>query len=199
MGYAEMPSKEEYWRNPEKHRADARQYAIDHPDWHRESNKQWARKKRAADPEPSREATRKWLRKLSPEQREERNAKTREWFANNPGYSNEWQKKNRGRDPLRHTLSQAKIRARRKGIPFELTRQDVTLPEICPVLGTPIDYKALGSFNPNSASLDRLIPALGYVPGNVRIISNRANILKRDATIEELEAVVAYMRRELSG
>lgn len=51
---------------------------------------------------------------------------------------------------------------------------------------------------PDSPSLDRVIPELGYVPGNVIVISWRANNLKRDATIEELEAVIAYMRAPAS-
>lgn len=188
-----MPSS----KDPVINRQKAREWRLANPDRHRESNKLWARKKRAADPAPSREASQRWRDKLTPEQRAAKNQRTREWFAANPGYGNEWQKKNRGRDPLRAILNQAKIRAKKKGVPFELMRDDVPLPAICPVFGTPIDYKAEGTFNPNAASLDRLIPSLGYVPGNVRIISNRANILKRDATVQELEAVVAYMRREL--
>ena len=45
------------------------------------------------------------------------------------------------------------------------------------------------------ASLDCIIPELGYVPGNVAVISRRANTIKNDATIEELELVLAYMKR----
>lgn len=33
----------------------------------------------------------------------------------------------------------------------------------------------------------------GYVPGNIRVISNRANLLKSDATVEELRKVIDYM------
>ena len=28
-----MPSKEEYWKNPEKHRKATRQYAVENPEW----------------------------------------------------------------------------------------------------------------------------------------------------------------------
>lgn len=48
----------------------------------------------------------------------------------------------------------------------------------------------------NSPSLDRMIPALGYVASNVRVISYRANAIKRDATLDELRALVAYVERE---
>ncbi|UOF81207.1 restriction endonuclease pacI-beta-alpha-metal hnh motif 1.97A [Caudoviricetes sp.] len=50
--------------------------------------------------------------------------------------------------------------------------------------------------NDNSPSVDRLVPHLGYVPGNVRVISWRANILRRDATTRELKKLVKYLNRE---
>ena len=47
---------------------------------------------------------------------------------------------------------------------------------------------------PDNASLDRLLPKLGYVRGNVSIISMRANRLKYDAVnAHELRAVADYM------
>jgi hypothetical protein len=46
----------------------------------------------------------------------------------------------------------------------------------------------------SSPSLDRLVPALGYVIGNIHVISNRANTLKNNASIKELECVIEYMK-----
>jgi hypothetical protein len=46
----------------------------------------------------------------------------------------------------------------------------------------------------NSPSLDRVVPELGYVEGNVVWISNRANILKRDAAWEELQRVAEWLK-----
>ena len=37
-----------------------------------------------------------------------------------------------------------------------------------------------------SPSLDRIVPDRGYVPGNVRVVSDRANRLKGDRNLEEL-------------
>lgn len=53
--------------------------------------------------------------------------------------------------------------------------------------------------NPNSATLDRLIPKLGYVPGNVAVISDRANRIKADATVEEITAVADWLRKVLKS
>jgi hypothetical protein len=57
-------------------------------------------------------------------------------------------------------------------------------PKVCPVFGKKFEGK--GGFSPWARSIDRIDPKLGYVRGNVQIISNRANYMKRDATPEEL-------------
>lgn len=76
-----------------------------------------------------------------------------------------------------------------------ITRYDIEWPEFCPVLGVRLVYDGGGGVvGPNTASLDRHDNTLGYIPGNVYVISRRANTLKNDATAEELEAVVRYCR-----
>ncbi|MBB3990312.1 hypothetical protein [Croceicoccus naphthovorans] len=62
-----------------------------------------------------------------------------------------------------------------------------------PILGIPI-YIAKGGRGgkDHSPSLDRIRPKLGYVPGNVIVISNRANRLKSDATIRELRDIASF-------
>jgi hypothetical protein len=97
----------------------------------------------------------------------------------------------------RWLLNGTKHRAKKKGLPFNLTIEDFKIPDICPVLNIPIIPHS-GSFYDNSPSMDRLIPSLGYIKGNVRMISYRANAIKRDATLEELKAIIAYMERELA-
>lgn len=125
---------------------------------------------------------------------EEMSARKRAWFDKNPDYLRSYYVRNR----KSYFLAQARRRANKMGVAFSLSLEDIEIPTVCPVLGIEIRPDARGGFNPNSPSLDRLIPALGYVPGNVRVISNRANLLKRDATADELEAIAAYIRRETS-
>jgi hypothetical protein len=49
----------------------------------------------------------------------------------------------------------------------------------------------LGARSDGSPSLDRIDPGQGYVPGNVRVISDRANRLKGDRSIETLRLLSA--------
>lgn len=83
-------------------------------------------------------------------------------------------------------------RARIGGIKFNLTIEDCQVPDRCPVLD--IELKVGGGRNClTSPSLDRIIPKKGYVKGNVRVISWRANELKGNATLDEVAAVLRYM------
>ena len=86
---------------------------------------------------------------------------------------------------VKSLVRSAKCRAKKSGIPFNITPDDVVIPELCPYLGIPLT-KGEGVFHANSPSLDRVLPTLGYVKENVRVISYKANSMKRDATTEEL-------------
>lgn len=96
-----------------------------------------------------------------------------------------------------YILASARKRANKKGLDFDITLDDVVIPEVCPVLGIPI-FVSEGYNRDNSPSLDRIDNTKGYVKGNVRVISWRANSLKRDASIEEMEKIIEYMKREVS-
>lgn len=88
----------------------------------------------------------------------------------------------------------AKLRAKRAGIPFNITEADIAIPKYCPVFGIKLE---LGNrkAHANSPSIDRFIPELGYVKGNITIISHRANMLKSNATAAELRAVADWLER----
>ena len=89
----------------------------------------------------------------------------------------------------------AKKRALRKGFDFNLEIEDIPqIPKICPMLG--IEIKANTTHSPldSSPSLDRIDNTKGYIKGNIQIISNRANRIKSDATVEELEKLINFLR-----
>ena len=98
----------------------------------------------------------------------------------------------------RVVLRNIKHRAKQKGLDFSLEPHHLSLPAVCPVLGIPIVIGGglTGPASPNSPSVDRLDNSKGYTPDNVRVISNRANLLKKDATRAEIRALLAYMDQE---
>lgn len=119
-------------------------------------------------------------------------AKKRAWFDANPEYMRAYYLKTR----KAAMLNACKMRAKRDNVPCNIVLDDIVIPDVCPVLGIPIEHNANKGFHPNSPSVDRIIPSLGYIRGNVRVISVRANLLKRDGTPEELERVAQYLRGE---
>lgn len=84
----------------------------------------------------------------------------------------------------------ARKRAIALSLPFDIEPEDIVVPDVCPVLDIPM---AQGAGRENTPSLDRIIPSLGYVKSNIRVISFRANRLKSDASIDEMRRVIAYM------
>lgn len=99
------------------------------------------------------------------------------------------------RDPIGYLLEKTKARAKANGVDFTLTRDDVTIPEMCPILDIPLFF-ADGSNkdkNPNSPSIDRLDPSKGYTKDNIVICSWRANHLKNDGHLEEFEKLVKFL------
>jgi hypothetical protein len=95
-------------------------------------------------------------------------------------------------------LNSAAERARRLGLPFDLVKVDIEIPDVCPALGIPLLVGGQGVPDDNSPSLDRLVPSLGYVRDNVVVVSVRANRIKNDSTIEELEAVASFFARHIA-
>lgn len=125
---------------------------------------------------------------------------TKAWWREHKNYLNDYNKKKRATPEgwVKQAIRTIRGRAKRKGMEFNIDRTDLKLPQICPVLGIPILLGVGGSGMkaPNSPSVDRFDNTKGYIKGNVRVISNRANILKRDATLEEMRAIVRYMEIE---
>ena len=96
-------------------------------------------------------------------------------------------------------LRQLRWRAKRTGLECTISPEDLILPSVCPVLGIPLiisDQRVRFLQSPNSPSVDRLDNRAGYIPRNVRVISLRANVLKRDATTEEIRRLLKWMEEE---
>jgi len=87
----------------------------------------------------------------------------------------------------------ARQSAKLRGLECTITKADIRIPEFCPVLGIRLNPRAPNR-SPDLPSLDRFDPSRGYVPGNVWVISWKANRLKHSASLPDLEALVAAMK-----
>lgn len=163
-----------------------------------ETTRQWANS----------ETGRKWRAKYLAGRKEQVSAQNRKYRSAHRDHLN---KKNRslrqGRktDPVaapywvrQKMLRDAEKRAAERGMPFSISLEHIGQPSVCPVLGIPIVW-TLTRPAKNSPSLDRLVNTLGYVPGNVWVISRRANAIKNDASPDELRRVADAVEARLSG
>ena len=79
-----------------------------------------------------------------------------------------------------------------------LDMSDIVIPEYCPLLGIPILFKGK-KVHDGSPSLDRIDTTKGYIKGNVWIISHRANTIKSNATLEELQCIAKNLKSKLDS
>lgn len=96
------------------------------------------------------------------------------------------------RNPKYQMVCSARARAKESGVPCTIKPSDIVIPEFCPVFGIRLDPGSR-KFHDNSPSLDRIVPELGYVAGNIAVISFRANRVKGDASASELRTVADWV------
>lgn len=105
-----------------------------------------------------------------------------------------WQKRSRRRreeNPEFYMLRRAKHRAKRKDVPFDLELADIVIPDRCPIFGIKLDAHTVGLVD-TSPTLDRIRGSMGYIKGNIEVISWKANRLKGEATPEQLRILADY-------
>ena len=96
-------------------------------------------------------------------------------------------------DAARLLYSNIKSRCKRLGREFSIEIEDIIIPEKCPVFGFELKRENRETWM-CAPSVDRIDSSKGYIKGNVTVVSRRANILKRDATIGELEQLFNYYK-----
>lgn len=107
------------------------------------------------------------------------NAKTSKWSKNNKS---------------RVQFNAARSRSKKYEEAFDLVFTELDWPDVCPVLGIPMDRRDKN----HTPSLDRVDSRKGYTKANVKVISFRANRIKFNATIDELERILDYMKKNTS-
>jgi hypothetical protein len=110
----------------------------------------------------------------------------------------EQRKKDRDNNYFKEYTRTKKSECKRKGIDFDLTPEylESIWTGVCAISGEDIYYgrEGRGSDGSQHAHLDRHDPSKGYVEGNVNWIAGRLNRIKYNATEEELEMILKYMK-----
>lgn len=102
-------------------------------------------------------------------------------------WERKWSKLYRDVAVKKRLLWSAKARAKKKNIHFSITEKDIVIPEKCPYLDIPLlSSSRRGEDRSSVCSLDRIDPSLGYICGNIEVISHLANTMKSSATREQL-------------
>lgn len=94
----------------------------------------------------------------------------------------------------RRLWGKSKKRAKADNIEFDLSPEDIVVPLICPVMGLPLQFEK--GISDHLPSLDRIDNSKGYIRGNVRVISWRANYLKKNLTLPQMQRMLQYMQTD---
>lgn len=99
-----------------------------------------------------------------------------------------------GLKSMRGLINNARRRAKKIGCEFDIVKEDIVIPQVCPVLGIPLSV-GVGrkSRHDGSPTIDRINPAKGYTKDNVGVISYKANRMKNDGTIDEHFKIANWM------
>jgi hypothetical protein len=151
-----------------------------HRQTHAEEYREYCRNYYATNAEKMREASRAYRRANPTLVRE----KERNYYIENPEIL---------------LLKCAKQRARKDGLPFTITAEDIRqlmpVDGCCPITRVPFK-RGIGKVGPQSMTLDKIEPAKGYVPGNIAVISHLANTIKQNCTDPQIFLrLAAYLER----
>lgn len=173
-------------------------YRIKNPDYYKRYNEKW----RAEHPEyesqwkalnPDKRAEYAANYKLNADPEDVKAIRKRHYEKHKDVYQ-DYGRRHGKQFPEKRMFNAARVTARKQNLPFNIKLEDIVIPEVCPVFGIPLEVTA-GPRTNNTPSLDKIIPELGYVKGNIRVISFRANRLKSDASLEEIQKLLLYMSR----
>ena len=103
-----------------------------------------------------------------------------------PDFNRNLALKQRNDNYEKYMLYQTRSSAKKRGLEFNLTIKDFVIPEFCPYLEIKLTRNIGLGKTPSNPSIDRIDNSFGYVNGNIQIISDAANSMKRNASIEGL-------------
>lgn len=114
----------------------------------------------------------------------------------------DWERKQRSsfEGRVKNALKKVKSRSLESGIPFDLTYEyllEISV-KVCPILGIELSWETIGKgMQPDAPSLDKIVPELGYVIGNVQWVSLKANMMKQNASFAELHKFADWVKNNI--
>ena len=169
---------------------------------YREENKEAIAEQRKKYYEENKEAIAEQKKKYYEENKEAIGEQKKKYYEENKEAIGEHKKKYHKENKEATLCTGAKTRSKSKNISFDIDKE--YLKEIwpkdnkCPALG--IEFKrGEGMQIDYSPSIDRIIPELGYVKGNVQIICMLANRIKSNATPDQVIQVGTYFKKIAEG
>jgi len=177
----QIDEKNRKWHeeNPDKNKEYKRKYRENNRDTHNAKNREYY----YSNIEKQKEKAKRYYEN----NREKVNERHKKWMS-------EWNKNN----PKKAMFTRAQARARRKGIEFNITLEDITIPTHCPIFGLPL-FSSKGKKTINSPSLDRIDNNKGYIKGNIIVISEKANSIKNIGTPEELIRIGMFFKSKIDN
>lgn len=97
---------------------------------------------------------------------------------------------------MKELLNHLKSSAKKRNIEFSITIDDLnnlSFPLVCPILSIPLAFNR-NAAEDNSFSVDRVDSTKGYVKDNLVVISQKANRMKNNGTLKELEQMVEFYK-----
>lgn len=158
---------------------------------YRDDNKEFLKEKQSQYRKNNKEEVKKSKKKYYENNKEEIKRDKRQERKENGEEVRERDKRYRTKNFKKQMFKRARQRAKENSLEFNITVDDIIVPEKCPILNILL---SIGNKKreDNSPSIDRINNNKGYIRGNIIIVSWRANNLKSDASIDELEKL--YLR-----
>ena len=136
--------------------------------------------------------------------KETRKLRERIYRAKNPDRYQSYQKTNYDKNKEKWTpvstemtmLKGSKTRAIRKNLPHNITLEDIVIPEYCPIFNEIKLCRDNTCTHFDSPTLDRIKPELGYIKGNIAVISHQANSIKSFGTAEQHRRIADWIEQQ---
>lgn len=130
----------------------------------------------------------------SEERKEASRISSRKWNKNNKEKRNNYYSSYYKEQTPEYTLLKpARDRAHRENVPFSIKESDIKINKNCPICDVIMFRSDIPGGTRYSPTMDKVIPELGYVPGNIAIICKLCNSTKGSGSAELHRKIASYI------